>query len=237
MKTLRYKFQFTIVMLTITVAVLVLFSTEKLESRPQQAKAMSKVSKCFTQVEHVDTEKKFIVAKKEDIAEIEPELDSEIILPEIVDIIDDVPTNPEAVKILQESYTQDEIVDEHWIEENTTESRKNRWEHLSFDEMLAQKQIHIMEKQLLESEFESNSYPQLEAQIKQLVTGKTLLVDLQCGNSLCRFIASLPYASSQTALLKNFSDKLVWVDRSFAKVEINPDDSRTLILYLTRKVT
>lgn len=236
MKTLRFKNPLIIATLTITAAVFALISPEKPDSRSQQAKAISKTSIFFDQVENIDTENNLISAIEGEIVEIEPELESEIILPEVVEIIDLIPTNSKAVIVLQESYTQSQIIDENWSEENAVKTRKNQWENLSFDELLAQKQIYMMESQLLDSDFESSEYTEIEEQVKQFVMEKYTLLDLHCGKALCRVVASLPYAASQHEFLKDFSSKFEWVDKSFAKVEINSDDSRTLILYLTRKV-
>jgi len=49
-------------------------------------------------------------------------------------------------------------------------------------------------------------------------------------------LLNLSYTASQYELLTSLSGKFKWIDKSFAKVEINSDDSRIVTLYLTKKL-
>lgn len=146
-------------------------------------------------------------------------------------VIEKIPS----IKILNERYTENEILDENWDEEASLAAKGNQWENLSFNEVLAKKQVHLMQNQLVESLYESGNNYVKESQIQQVIGASFALIDLQCGLSNCRVVAQVPHAASQYELIKSLPQQLDWLSQSFAEVEINPDDSRIVTLYLTLK--
>ena len=233
MNTLKNMRSLAIASVTITVAIFIFYNPENTKVQMQHAKEIAKIPEVITQVEHVIFEQISTSVENPPIKNVEPD----IVLPEIEPVIEETPKHTDKIKILEETYSHNVVIDEYWSEENTVRSKKEKWKNLSFNELLANKQIHMMENQLMEPNYDATVNHEIKAQIKQLIMEKSTLLDLQCGKSLCRVVANLPYSASQYELLNNLTSKLEWIDKSFAKVEINPDDSRILTLYLTRKLS
>jgi len=147
----------------------------------------------------------------------------------------------EKITLLQESYSAQARYDQHWTEEMPQSIEGSSWEDLSFNELLAKKQLFNLENQLtveqytLQENLENTN--QLLAWLSSEKQPQIQLIDLQCGSTICKVVVKVPFLSSQYALLNHRSEHIQWVKKGFATVIILPDDTRVVTLYLKGNAT
>lgn len=152
-------------------------------------------------------------------------------------------------EVLQEIYEEELVADESWNEEAYIEKQHEIEKTMSDYELAARDQINYFENQLHDAEptqlLNTEVYSQLEQLFQPTEDGteelltetsqpERQLLDIQCSNQVCRIAIETLDEYSQNELLENLPQQLDWVDRTFANVQIQPDDRRVVTLYLTR---
>ena len=122
---------------TITVVILIIYNPEDTKVQMQHAKEIIKTPEVNTQVEHVISEQISTSVENPTIKNVEPD----IVLPKIERVIEETPKHTDKIKILEETYSHNVVIDENWSEENTVRSKKEKWKNLSFNELLAKKKF------------------------------------------------------------------------------------------------
>lgn len=142
------------------------------------------------------------------------------------------------VEVLQETYVEEDILDENWDEEAYMEEQRRLMQTMTKEELAARAQIHALEAELHQVHNDIELDETLLTQMEQLLQTddeySPQLLDLLCTSTLCRVAIDVVDEFSQFEVLDALPDQLEWVEQSYADVTVKLDDSRMLTVYLSR---
>ncbi len=148
-----------------------------------------------------------------------------------------------APTIVRETYEPEPMeinLDENWDEEAYTAAYMEQQANMSKEELAAQETIFALDDQMLEFSEDFERDDAMYKQVKQyfhdmdeVSASKFRFLHLQCSNAICRLAVKVPDTNSQYELLDNRINDMDLFEQNYADIQINNDDSRIVILYLS----
>lgn len=147
-----------------------------------------------------------------------------------------------ASNVLQERYVdQEEVIDENWDDENDADQQRRNRQLMTEQELANLEAIAQLEMMLHQGDINyietDRLRTELDEQFSTYEDQSQQLLDLQCTERVCRVAVQVSDEMSQLDVLQELPEQFDWVEQSFADIEVEPDDSRVLTVYLTKQQT
>ena len=141
-------------------------------------------------------------------------------------------------EILSETYADDdELTDEYWDESEYVTEQRNIVEQMSDQKLDDREFINSLESQLISTDY-IGQFDDVTRQLEMLYLendeSNPRLVDVHCVESLCRIVLEVPDVIEQHRALVSMQERIDWIQEGYAQVQIQPNDSRFLTVYLIR---